>query len=224
VLQSSTHCFADGYKLAEDVTAISGKSCDFLPSCRRLPENSIKTLATNPPYKLAFLGRWHKNKGIDLLLESLSLLNIEDWNRIKEIRIHGGGPLDHLVNTQAKILKNKGYPVTTGGYLNVMDANSLFQWADFLLIPSRVESIPVVFSDAMQSNCPVISMPVGDLQYLIDSNHVGVCAKSISRAGFSEALHNALLTPPFLYETAMKSVVSHFSISTVAEHVRSLLI
>lgn len=213
VLRSSTHCFADGYKLAEDVTAISGRSCNFLPSCRKLPVYSTKEHATSPPYKLAFLGRWHRNKGIDLLLESLNLLNTEDWNRIREIRIHGGGPLNHLVNTQVNTLKNNGYPVTAGGYLNVSDAANLYQWADFLLIPSRVESIPVVFSDAMQSNCPVISMPVGDLPTLMSRLNVGVLSRSIGTQDYCNSISEALLTPPASYSKGLSEAASGFKIS-----------
>ena len=196
VLRNSTKCFADGYKLAEDVTAISGKSCDFLPSCRKLPISSAKQLATEPPYKLAFLGRWHKNKGIDLLLDSLDLLKTEDWKRIQEIRINGGGPLNDLVYAKSKRLKDKGYPVTVGGYLNTAEAASLYQWADFLLIPSRIESIPVVFSDAMQSKCPVITMPVGDLPVLLQQFRVGVTASSVSIIAFASALQEAISCQP----------------------------
>ena len=64
------------------------------------------------------------------------------------------------------------------------DFSDFLNAADFLVIPSRIESIPVVFSDAIQSGTPVISTPVGDLPQLIKNNHCGVVADEISPHAF----------------------------------------
>ncbi|MBK7918589.1 MAG: glycosyltransferase [Chloroflexi bacterium] len=161
VLRHSQHRFADGYQLADDVKSLSGLDCAFLPSTRKLPVSSEKKLASAAPYKLAFLGRWHPHKGTDLLLESLKLLTDADWARIEAVQFCGGGPLEALVHEEGKRLQENGRPVTIRGYLNREEAAELLLWADYLLLPSRIESIPVIFSDAMQANCPVIAMPVG---------------------------------------------------------------
>ena len=71
VLRDSFSCFADGYILKKDVEKLSGRSCEFLASARRLPIVGEKNLSISPPYKLAYLGRWHHNKGTDILLDSL---------------------------------------------------------------------------------------------------------------------------------------------------------
>ena len=85
VLQASHYNFADGYLLKEAVEKITQKSCSFLPSTRSLKITEQKKISENPPYKLAFLGRWHPNKGIDILLKSLTQLNADDWKNIEEI-------------------------------------------------------------------------------------------------------------------------------------------
>ena len=59
VLQNSQNRFADGYQLGKDVTHICKLDCAFLPSTRKLSNNVAKQLKTTPPYRLAFLGRWH---------------------------------------------------------------------------------------------------------------------------------------------------------------------
>lgn len=219
VLRNSSHCFGDGYKLASDVEAISGKPCGFLPSCRKLPVSTKKELATEPPYKLAFLGRWHRNKGIDLLLKSLRLLSKEDWSRISEVRIHGGGPLSDLVHSEGALLKSEGHPIEIGGYLDLEEAASLYNWADYVLIPSRIESIPVVFSDAMQSMCPVIVTPVGDLPRLIKENMVGVSARAVTSEAYAEAVRIVLSDAPGSFSQGLHSVVKGF---VVEESVRRM--
>jgi glycosyltransferase involved in cell wall biosynthesis len=220
VLRNSQHCFADGYQLADDVTAISGRPCAFLPSSRRLPLTGTKQLATEPPYNLAFLGRWHPHKGVDLLLESLQLLTDADWAKIKAVQICGGGPLEALVHEQVGKLQGNGRPVTVNGYLNRDEAAALLQWADYLLLPSRIESIPVIFSDAMQSDCPVIAMPVGDLPRLMAENRSGTVASTITAEAMQKAIQNTLCTSPLHYQTGILTLKQEFN---VHQSVRRLL-
>lgn len=49
VLRDAQTRFADGYQLAEDVEALSGRSCSFLPSSRLLPLSGKRTLRSAPP-------------------------------------------------------------------------------------------------------------------------------------------------------------------------------
>jgi glycosyltransferase involved in cell wall biosynthesis len=191
VLATADHRFADGLKLCEDVRRISGGSCEFLPSCRDLGIRNPPARRTSPPYRLAFLGRWHPNKGIDLLLDALRLLGADGWQNIEEIRIHGGGPLEEDVKQTCMLLGESGRPVRVGGYLDRDAAASLLAWADFVIIPSRIESIPVVFSDALQSGCRVISTPAGDLPGLIDES-IGTVSVDVSAESIRAAVTSAV--------------------------------
>lgn len=191
VLASADHRFADGLKLCGDVGRISGVSCEFLPSCRDLGIRNPPARRAVPPYRLAFLGRWHPNKGIDLLLEALRLLGADSWQNIEEIRIHGGGLLEAEVKQACMMLRESGRPVRAGGYLDRDGAASLLAWADFVIIPSRIESIPVVFSDALQSGCRVISTPAGDLPDLVDES-IGTVSAEISAESICAAMTSAV--------------------------------
>jgi len=222
-LKNATHCFADGLQLAKDVRVISGRKCQFLPSSRHLPVSGEKDLATQPPYNLAFLGRWHPNKGVDLLIEALQLLHDEDWLRIREVRIFGGGPLEDVVTEGVRLLRIKKRPVIIGGYLNRQEAADLLVWADYLLLPSRMESIPVIFSDALQANCPIIAMPVGDLPRLMTSKPVGVLANRLSATSFSTAVHMALETSPFDFTVDLNNMLSNFNVTKTANHIIKLI-
>jgi glycosyltransferase involved in cell wall biosynthesis len=223
VLRQSQHRFADGYLLMEDVERLSGERCEFLPSCRRLPVSEDKKLATSPPYKLAFLGRWHPNKGIDILMDSLLLLNNQDWEKIGEVRIFGGGPLEERVISGHKKLEASGRPVRLGGYLGKKEAAELLLWADYLLLPSRIESIPVIFSDAMQARCPIIATPVGDLPRLFNTYKVGNLATKTNPLAFAMCLTGTLEHPPAEFHGGLFEAAKEFDISSAVQHLLNTL-
>jgi len=192
VLANADHRFADGLGLCVDVERLCGKSCTFLPSTRRLPATNDSTVADRPPYKLAFLGRWHPNKGADLLMHALEMLDDDDWNKIAEVRIFGGGPLAGQVRAAADALAAAARPVTVGDYLDKNEAAELIAWADYVLLPSRIESIPVILSDAMQLGTPLVATPVGDLPRLHERYEFGILASAASETSFAAAIRQAI--------------------------------
>ncbi len=194
VLRDARHCYSDGLQLADDTARIGGREVSFLPSTRRIHTRRTQPLRQAPPYRLLFLGRWHPNKGIDLLLTALALLTDSDWSRIETVLVCGGGPMQSLVEGAVARLQSEGRPVQLRGYLAKADAENVISHSDFLVIPSRVESIPVVFSDAMKLGCPVISMPVGDLKDLLTRWRVGLLAAEVNASQLAITISNALVT------------------------------
>ncbi len=217
VLRGAERRFADGLQLGNDVERIGGLPCDFLPSARRLSDEGVMPPQERPPYRLAFLGRWHANKGIDLLLEALALLDDADWRLIDAVRIFGGGPLDAPVHAAVARLRQAGRAIEVGAYLNQAEATQLLAWADYVLIPSRIESIPVIFSDAMQLARPVIAMPVGDLPALIKRYGCGLCAPATNAVAFANSLRQALRTSPHEFAAGIQSARMQFAIQTSAQ-------
>ena len=218
ILQDAEHCFADGQILKEDVRQISGRSCHFLPSSRILVTGETSSKNSGPPYNLAYLGRWHPNKGIDILLKSLESLDEADWGSINELRIFGGGPLENEVTAAIDEFKSRGRPVLQGGYINKAEAARLISWADYLLIPSRIESIPVVFSDALQCHTPVVAMPVGDLPELISRSNCGILAGNVSPEAFSAAIKTALKTSATGYRESIEKLSSDFNMQSIVRN------
>lgn len=212
VLRDASVCYSDGFKLAEDTRRIGGREVEFLPSTRRIDRVRTAPLKTTAPYRLLFLGRWHPNKGVDLLIEALGLLQEEDWRRIEAVEICGGGPLESLVRAGVGALRNAGRPVQLRGYLEKSAAEEAIVRADWLLIPSRIESIPVVFSDAMKLRCPVVAMPVGDLPRLLQREGVGVCARDVSSAAYAAALRTALTSDSPDRSSALSLAAEPFSL------------
>lgn len=217
VLQGASSRYADGLALAADVQRIGGRACAFMPSTRCVPYTRSAPVSGSPPYKLAFLGRWHANKGIDLLLDALGDLRDGDWDRIARLRIYGGGPLRERVLEAAATLAAAGRPVETGGYLDKTAAAELIGWADYLLLPSRIESIPVIFSDALQLGTPIVATPVGDLPRLFEENAVGVLAARTAPESFADALRAALDADARKFAGAIGGARSEFDLPAIVQ-------
>lgn len=217
VLLASSTNYADGFNLRESVEKISGRECSFLPSARKLDVPKYKVLPQGPPYRLTFLGRWHKNKGIDILLDALFLLNEFDWQLIREIRIFGGGPLSGYVNNKVKLLSEKGFPVHLGGFIDKKESIGVLNCSDYVMIPSRIESIPLIFSDSMKCKCPVVCSPAGDLKKFVLDYNVGVVSDGFSSQNFCVALQKIIRNKPDSYMKKINDVANLFCLEKISD-------
>lgn len=216
LMRSATARYADGIQLAKDAEAIAGAPFEFLPSTREMHPTLPPRRTGDPPFRLMFLGRWHPNKGVDLLLESLALLGDADWARIEEIHIAGGGPLEGLVRMKVQALKDRGRPIRLSSFLSQEQAAESMLEADWLLIPSRIESIPVVFSDASKVRCPVITTPVGDLPALVTTTpNFGLVAEAVDPRAYASAISTALVDSPCAYWPGAERVARQFDLETL---------
>lgn len=216
VLSQAEFCYSDGLQLADDTRRISGRDVTFLPSTRRISSSREQPVRSRPPYRLLFLGRWHPNKGVDLLLQALGMLGDEDWERIASVSICGGGAMEEEVSRGVTRLRHAGHPVEQRGYLGKPEAEAAIASADFLLIPSRIESIPVVFSDAMKLDCPVVVSPVGDLPRLVAEAECGLVAESATAESFSGAIRKAVRASPMEFVKGANRMRDQFDIGAVA--------
>jgi glycosyltransferase involved in cell wall biosynthesis len=194
ILSDAKYRFSDGIQLAEDTSFIAKKEAMFLPSTRKVSIEKLSAPNTTPPFKLIFIGRWHINKGVDLLMDALALLNNADWALIKSIDIYGGGPLEDKIKLSLNILLKQGRPITIYGFINKEEAEKKIIGSDYVLIPSRIESIPLIFSDAIKLGKPVISTPVGDLPLLIKKG-VGVISSAVNAKSYADAIKTSLHHP-----------------------------
>ncbi|MDX8395406.1 MAG: glycosyltransferase [Mariprofundaceae bacterium] len=213
VLRGARNCFADGFGLAEEVMKLSGNHCSFLPTTRRLVAPVEKEMRSKGPYRLAYLGRWHPIKGTDILLDALTKAdNSTFWSHIEQIKICGGGPLSDEVHSTCDALNVQEKPVKVLGYIDTDGVAELLNWADFLVLPSRSESIPVVFSECMQMKTPIIASPVGDLPKLINEYNVGVLMKDVSSEALLLAMQQALKSSPASFDKNIETAAKEFDV------------
>ena len=160
--------FADGFDLARRVEERFGRKCDFLATTRRIPtfphlEGGEPREYENNPYRFLFVGRLEKVKGIDLLLRATALLKEENLNF--HLTVVGRGGMEEWAKS---FLKQEGIEdrITFTGILSDLSLASLYQSSDCVVIPSRSESIPLVFSEALNSGKELIVTDVGDMGML----------------------------------------------------------
>ncbi|MGD8243997.1 MAG: glycosyltransferase family 4 protein [Anaerolineae bacterium] len=187
VLRSADHIFADGYNLVDEIESVFGRTAEFLASARKLPVHSTQAASLSPrrPHFL-FIGRWDTAKGPDVLLEAM----VHVRSRLPEARLHmfGGGAMEGLLRQRAAEPDLRD-AVTIYGYADPTTATAYLKACDALVIPSRIESIPVIFSDALASGCPVVSTAVGDMARVMREHPVGL----LSPPEAPEALADAML-------------------------------
>lgn len=220
VLKQARHVYADGYTLADDVRQIGSRTVEFLPSTRRIGMTDPLPPRARSPYRFLFLGRWHPNKGVDILLDALESLNDADWCNVESFEIQGGGPLESMVRERVTALRGVGRPVVAGGFLAKADAEAAIERSDWLVIPSRIESIPVVFSDAMKLRRPVIATPVGDLGRLLSGSKAGLIAAGVTADQLATVLREALASSASEFSVQTEQLAAVFNLPRIAEYLR----
>lgn len=210
VVTHATHSFADGVELVKDVEHISGIKTQFLPSSRKLPQpqHNLADLQPLGRIHLLFVGRYHLNKGPDLLLEAMSLLP-EDIKSKVFLHMFGVGPMENSLKEMITSLNLKDI-VSLNGTIEAQEFSNYLKRVSFLIIPSRIESIPVVFTDAMQSNTPVIAAPVGDLAQLIQQYSCGLVTKMVHSEALAETILEAIKLDKTSFKEATNQIYKQF--------------
>ena len=131
-----------------------GEGDDINKEADRLPSR---------PYRFLFIGRIEKVKGIDLLLQSMASI-VEEGLDV-QLTIVGKGGMEEWGRN---FVKEKGLGERVEWMGNVSDEKLawLYGLSDCVVIPSRSESIPLVFSEALAFNKELIVTDVGDMGML----------------------------------------------------------
>jgi glycosyltransferase involved in cell wall biosynthesis len=168
IIQEARGVFADGFDLSRRVEERFERKCFFLATTRTIPlppplvKGSGGGLA-NKPYQFLFVGRIEKVKGIDLLLQSMALLIGEGLN--VHLTIVGKGRLEGWGKNFVK-QNGMGERVEWAGNVSDEALHLLYVSSDCVVIPSRSESIPLVFSEALKFDRELIVSDVGDMGML----------------------------------------------------------
>ena len=189
ILRQSRYCFADGRSLVDEVRALSGMPCTFLPTTRRLPKEGLPELSLDPQKShYLFVGRYHPNKGPDILLEAIHLMDRKSLSKV-QFHFFGVGSLEG--NLKRKVLEyGLSEHVTLQGPADEYTVAALLKRCAALIVPSRIESIPVILSDALQVGCDLIVTDVGDMGPLVRSYQAGMVVEKAAPGPLRDAIQN----------------------------------
>ena len=116
----------------------------------------------------AFAATRDKNKGFDLLIDALGILNESGIEY--ELAIFGTNslPTDFNLNCKVHLLGN------------IYDPNILalaYSAADVTIVPSRSENLPYTVIESLACGTPVVAFQIGGIPDIICSDHLGLLAK-----------------------------------------------
>ena len=175
VLKNADKLYADGLQLAKDVEKISKRNCEFLPT-NRFFNTTLKPIKyskfDSSKTNFIFLGRYHVHKGVDLLIKAINELTEEEKTKTLFHIFGMPGPEEKTIRKMIKELNLESNTFVN----NAIPSDEVYTYisnSDFVVIPSRIESIPVVFSNGIESDKPVIVTDVGDMGDLVRKYNVG---------------------------------------------------
>jgi glycosyltransferase involved in cell wall biosynthesis len=215
VLKASDLVFADGLQLADDAERLADRRCPFMASSRRLNHALIRPLdlSVEGP-RFLFIGRYAPVKGVDVLLEAM--VEFARRRPSGHLYLFGGGPLDAQLRARADQSDLQGR-VTIGGYADEATAVSYLAACDCVVIPSRMESIPVIFSDALQMGKPMIVSDVGDMGRLLRERPAGLVVPTEDSAALCDAMIAMATGDRRRYDGPVRVLAERFDVARTAQ-------
>lgn len=216
VLQDSNLLYADGHDLCRQAEKLGGKSCEFMPSSRRLDSSlarPVPVIDGEAGTRFFFVGRYAPVKGVDVLLEAMAQFRQRGGRG--HLYMFGGGPLDDELRRRAAQPDLAGF-VTVGGFADKFTVVNYLTACDCALIPSRMESIPVALSDALQMGCPVIVSDVGDMGGLVRDSSSGIVVPAEDATALCDAMFAVASRSAGDFSDGVAALASQFDIDKAA--------
>jgi glycosyltransferase involved in cell wall biosynthesis len=195
IAKSSHVLFADGFDLCKKTAALAGgKSCVFAATSRKLDfKRSGFKIPDNPGFfTTCTVGRLHPVKGQDILIAAARVL-VERGIRFRSYIIGEGTEFDRYRDMIGRACLDD-YVILTGR-LEDGDIADFLHHVDCIVIPSRSESIPLAFGEAIAARKPMIVTSVGDLPYLVGKYELGYVIPPDSPVALADAMEKMSLHP-----------------------------
>jgi glycosyltransferase involved in cell wall biosynthesis len=153
--------------------------------------------------RLLFVGRFDRQKGIDILFEALRQLGGAAFACIAG---------DSLYTALGSLPVNARY----AGWLDTAGLEAYYRSAEVIVMPSRWEGFPLVALEAMRAGLPIIASAVGGLPEIVDDGETGLLIPPNDASALVDAVRS--LSPARLQYMASTSA-ERFSRRWTAEAV-----
>ena len=145
--------------------------------------------------RLIFLGRLGSHKGPDRVLKAVSTLPEAQRNRI-EVWLAGDGEVEQTRRlAQALGLEQQ---VQVSGWLDPSTRDQWLQMGHVMILPSRMEGIPMAILEGMAWGLPVITTPVGGIPEVVADGQEGFLVPSDDVGAISQAIQRFLEDPTLI--------------------------
>lgn len=162
-----------------------------------------------------FVGRLAHRKGLEYFLYAL-----ERANDVKCV-IAGDGPQKGSLLSLTSTLGLQDQVVFVG-FVPQDDLRHFYAGADFLVLPSLAEGLPLVILEALASGTPVIASNVAGIPEIVSDGYNGLLVPPKDTEALSEAMQKLASNPELRNEmgkNARRTVDERFSWRSIAEEV-----
>jgi glycosyltransferase involved in cell wall biosynthesis len=174
---------------------------------------------TDGPYQLLFVGQLIEQKGVDVLLRAMQI--VQKAKNVELSLVYHNPQLEAQYKELAAEL-GVADRVHFIGFKSAFDLAEMYRRADLFVLPTFAEALPSVVTEAMMSGLPVVATrvagipeQVGTHGTLVLPGDVGALADAIVRT--LDALAAGALKP----ETVSAYATARFSVQTMVEkHLR----
>jgi len=142
------------------------------------------------PFNLLFVGRIEFEKGIGVIIEGLSLLNIEQKKRIQKVTFIGNGKdFDFLKKVEIDLLE-----IEILGECSKNEVLAKMLESTFIMLPTTAsEGFPKVIAEAWSQGCIPITSNVSSISQVVSNGRNGFVADvNELQQEFNKALINSL--------------------------------
>lgn len=211
VLSKAQIRFANSYFLCDRVKRLSKKECIFLPAITKFEKINIEKITIDSSkVNFLYVGRLEKIKGPDILLNAIRIL--QKSRKDFELHIIGDG------NMRKALELNKPGNVHFYGIVSTNKIAGFMAKCDYLVIPSRNESLPLVLLEAAKMNLPVIASQVGDCRRMIEKYKIGFSVKANNSELLAKAMDQAIIQRnKKIYLAGLRKITQEFVQSKAVE-------
>ncbi len=173
---------------------------------------------------ILFVGRFEENKGLDILLQSLVILqNKFPLTAAMTCLVVAGGDDLNLLPNQVSSEKQKYLDfIETNGLTSLVrfigpikheDLASYFRSASVTVVPSFYESFGLVAVEAMASGCPVVASRTGGLADNVINGKTGLLVEPKNPEELAIAINTLLTDEQLIVQMAKEAAIhgGHFS-------------
>lgn len=182
----------------------------------RVAEPELDTEA--PRTRFAFFGQINPFKGVDILLEAITLLPLAVRKRIR-VEIHGGANEGLPPETRARIdglVTQAGRCLKLFGPYAPEDQQRLIRGVDWVVVPSIWwENSPMVIQEAFLHGRPVICADIGGMAEKVQHQHTGLHFRARNAADLARTIEYAV-TSHDVWSRLAKNIVPPPSITDSA--------